>query len=969
MAAPAQAQPTNTPPTRGTKINQASEVKSGLIYQSSNNSYIQLQEDGRLFVSEKLPISESSSFTYSSANAPIQLATLISLGLFTTSSTTPTPCNGDREVAIKERSSFYTNRLDPLIPKNIDCAVRLLRSIDASIKELKEGRADTATIDNLTSLRKSLYSHIEAFNTSTKGTEAYYKQVAELATYINNSFSGSIYTGLTRERLNQELNQANPNQAALSSVTTDPTCLQVAQCYLNAWADLPKIPTCPPPEVATTPTPKPPDKPPTPICPVVEGEKWGVRFKYGGAPSNSAKCYTPSSTITPTSISGSSTYVETKEWFLTLLPAMRTVLPTQGGMDTPNAMPGLQFRVMSNIAKHRVPGFQPIYQNLGVESLYITLVGTFTGDGGLGRVTRTRDIDTSPRQREVTASTDVNRAGARDIAATGNGTVDLPAQGPSPTQANWIPGPTWSVGDSVKLNVPYGVQAPSENSPSRFFLYPSANSQKFGTSLEEMFSSSPGGRGGVGSMEQIFKNSIDKGNVIFEMVKANEVPSGTLTTPRGTQSIFTSDRVNLDDPFSPLGVSTDIPSGATGVTTYNLHNEFLADGCPGECPKPGIDPLEKGHWNDDKSAHPTTYGSFRPLYEIASKLDSYHEFVSFYKLAMQQGNELEVEINTRKNKDGLYPRQGLDDDPLRDGKSGNPKFKGYVRRMEVYHARTDRTWYMIELEVTDHGLAGKKAINLTDDITQRVNEELALNPVQDTSGRAQCLMDTNNTWCKDIGRLDTGAMRKFCYSRDTGEGFYAVGEKAEDKVFPPIQTALILANLPRSIFSGIARWTINDVWKYFNEGGVKVVAKGTKPTPSDISTSSTSQQGLANVESDYVVILNLWQNNLRYYIHPSGYGVIISSTTNIVNLNFSNIQVVEPIEMINHILNVGNSGNIDDIKTYISSGTISIESKDSVDCSEGSATNNQEITDSSSIPSSTPQDSVSPRRDPQRSNN
>lgn len=80
---------------------------------------------------------------------------------------------------------------------------------------------------------------------------------------------------------------------------------------------------------------------------------WGVKFSYGST-----------------------------SWYLTLLPAMRTALPLQGGYDTPQAMPGLSIRAGSNLAKHRTVGFQPIYQHLGVDSVLITMVGLFTGGDG-----------------------------------------------------------------------------------------------------------------------------------------------------------------------------------------------------------------------------------------------------------------------------------------------------------------------------------------------------------------------------------------------------------------------------------------------------------------------------------------------------------------------------------------------------------------------------------------------------------
>jgi len=64
-----------------------------------------------------------------------------------------------------------------------------------------------------------------------------------------------------------------------------------------------------------------------------------------------------------------------KDFYMILLPAIKSNLPVQGGVDVPGAMPGLQFRIENNIVKHKIPGFAPVYQPLGIDCIKCTMVG------------------------------------------------------------------------------------------------------------------------------------------------------------------------------------------------------------------------------------------------------------------------------------------------------------------------------------------------------------------------------------------------------------------------------------------------------------------------------------------------------------------------------------------------------------------------------------------------------------------
>jgi len=95
-----------------------------------------------------------------------------------------------------------------------------------------------------------------------------------------------------------------------------------------------------------------------------------------------------------------------KYYYMQLLPAIKSNLPVQGGVDVPGAMPGLQFRIENNIVKHKIPGFAPIYQPLGIDSIKCTLVGLFTGSDGVSIDSTLReDLIVSTRAKSLASQT------------------------------------------------------------------------------------------------------------------------------------------------------------------------------------------------------------------------------------------------------------------------------------------------------------------------------------------------------------------------------------------------------------------------------------------------------------------------------------------------------------------------------------------------------------------------------------
>lgn len=385
--------------------------------------------------------------------------------------------------------------------------------------------------------------------------------------------------------------------------------------------------------------PKPKDPEPLPARPekVCESDprKWGVRFTYkvkdncsqvplefkatqtskpvinSSAPSDLYKQLDARDQFVKPPVPTSDSPIEylgvdTKDWYMTLLPSMQTILPKQGARDTPNAMPGLQFRAANKVVKHPVPGMGPIYQNMGVDSLFITLVGTFTGDGGL-----------------------------------------------------------------------------EEKKPVNPF-----------TRL-----------GGLLAPPQV------------------ALQTGALANTSDLTNALTDAAVN----YSLYGSDSGL---------------FLQDGCPGSCPPPG------SNWRDviDVEWMDSSRSDSKTLGEIAANLDAYKEFTSFYKMAYSEGRHLEVEINMRRNRDGLKVKANPLDpnnldaaDPLRD-KGGNPKFKGYIRRLESYLQYSDRMWYLIEVEVTDHGDVTDKPLNLTNVVRDTTKDEsVKPSPLEEKVKDLDCL--------------------------------------------------------------------------------------------------------------------------------------------------------------------------------------------------------------------------------------
>lgn len=420
---------------------------------------------------------------------------------------------------------------------------------------------------------------------------------------------------------------------------------------------------------------------------------WGIKFTYDPSEQNFGLTCIPN---TGTSLANSE---DRQEWYMTLLPAMKSQTPKSPGMDTPNAMPGLQFQLKSNIAKHRIPGSQPVYQHLGIDTVMVTIVGCFTGDGG--KKTRTTSTDLP-----------INYANSLNPNISADG--------------NYIKGIKLTEEERKVLDVANSLFATTiRNIPiisvdklPRYIL--ESTLVNLDISKIKIIVESIQKKGYIWRLNKFISNNpsqqeVDTYNQAINNNKEGSVPQ----LQKGKDS-------NLATiPEEKLTSKTKVNNEGVNTTWMKDVNMYECEPCEGVVPQ-------------------------------TERLDSYHEFTSFQRLSYNK--ELEVEINLAKNTDSRNPKKnkyeewGLDSTsakvqkdadwgPLRNGENGNPRFKGVIRGMEAYYARHDRTWYLMTLEVTDLGLSSDVPLNLIKELTEAA--EAAAQDVKEEEGTAKALTDPN----------------------------------------------------------------------------------------------------------------------------------------------------------------------------------------------------------------------------------
>jgi len=327
---------------------------------------------------------------------------------------------------------------------------------------------------------------------------------------------------------------------------------------------------------------------------VEEKDPWGIRFSYvksitGQVYEQEQQVIRGNSTLTEDQEKGNiktatkedfliennpqllnNTIQQKRNFYFQLLPAIKSNLPVSGGTDVPGAMPGIQFRIENNIVKHKIPGFAPIYQPIGIDSIKCTLVGMFSGNDGV----------------------DISSAYSDDISA--------------------------------------GLLLDGKELTS---------SLKTGTNLEQS--------------------------------------TGNTSNPN-------FDKVGTDSSGLP------IPSTYKSTTSSNV--------------------------------------------AVLSE-DAFKGAQDFYNEIVLSGREVEIELNLRKSS-GALEGGGGSPGPFRDPETGNPKFNGLIKRLDLYYVRRDRCWFIIDLEITNSGLIGTECINLTN-IIEEATELFESVVVQEELTRAE----------------------------------------------------------------------------------------------------------------------------------------------------------------------------------------------------------------------------------------
>ncbi|MBD2201817.1 hypothetical protein H6G33_10700 [Calothrix sp. FACHB-1219] len=411
------------------------------------------------------------------------------------------------------------------------------------IRKLYEGSIDNTSLDyqrygNLPTALDSVYSALlNSLSYFPLANTLGESEVSDNLFDINNILNTYNNFNLVYARVkgNQDFNSS----LFQKDIAVLPKAISELQSITSRWLKLNKASTKPLLNVDTKRTPSidlgqsgnpnKPDKSELPKevkdTPEKPRDTWGVRFR-------TLKKADDPNFNNPSAGPVNNTQITDKEFYLTLLPAINSTLPMQGSRDVPNVMPGLSFKIIPNLAKFKTVGFQPVFQNLGMDTLLVTMVGAFAGGDG-----------------------------AKPYA--------------DPDKAPW---------------------------------------------------------------EQV-----------------------------GNRSIFDN-----------------------------------------------------------------TASSLAELNSLATLVDSYRDLQEFYNFAILQGVEMEVEINSSKYRTLTSPSK---EDSVIRAANGNPKFKAIVKSMEVYQQRSDRTWYTLQLEVSDMGLVSKIPINLNNDLTAAIQLQKEENAALDKKNR------------------------------------------------------------------------------------------------------------------------------------------------------------------------------------------------------------------------------------------
>lgn len=255
--------------------------------------------------------------------------------------------------------------------------------------ELEENENKTLTIETL----KQNATNIPFLKEQIQVHENYINLVKK---YTNDILNFNKTPKYTQEDINKTLEGLNKDIQILTAL------LDIAK---GATQDSKPTPPVSPtvetsPTTPTTPTKPNEKKPEVPLTP----EQWGIKFTVAESFATKLGKKDPFSPLF-----GPNSEVVQNSFYMDLLPARQSTIPVQGGRDVPNAMPGLNYKLVTQVGKQPIPGFSPVYQNLGVKGMQVTIVGAFTGADG----DNTRGTDTPiPKDSKDKTPTWINPKGS-----------------------------------------------------------------------------------------------------------------------------------------------------------------------------------------------------------------------------------------------------------------------------------------------------------------------------------------------------------------------------------------------------------------------------------------------------------------------------------------------------------------------------------------------------------------------------
>lgn len=251
---------------------------------------------------------------------------------------------------------------------------------------------------------KTLQENLKDKPFLTKQIKVYEDHINLVKKYTDDILNFNRTPKYNQEKINETLVGLDKDIQILTKL------LNIAKDTTKDSKPTPPASPTPSPTTPTTPTKPNEKKPEVPLTP----EQWGIKFTVAESFATKLGKKDPFSPLF-----GPNSEVVQNSFYMDLLPARQSTIPVQGGRDVPNAMPGLNYKLVTQVGKQPIPGFSPVYQNLGVKGMQVTIVGAFTGADG----DNTRGTDTPiPKDSKDKTPTWINPKGS-------SSTSDNPGRG------------------------------------------------------------------------------------------------------------------------------------------------------------------------------------------------------------------------------------------------------------------------------------------------------------------------------------------------------------------------------------------------------------------------------------------------------------------------------------------------------------------------------------------------------------